>query len=199
MRPYIKAMAWGFWRERRLHIACFVAIAAAFSVFMSEHYTLFERYESLPLLMVFALLIEGFGLGGFIVLGCSTPSMRFDIPLHLSTKPVSSRMLVGIYLGLTIFCVIALHLIITLLYRLIGHVDWPILVPLIGLITFVLCAYAAYWSLSGAPVLLGVAGIIIYGLVFGWCREHLSGDKASWIYILRHVCPISSLFGCRPL
>lgn len=189
MQAYIKTMAWGFWRERRVHIACCVAIAGAFSVFMSEHYTLFERYDSVPLLKVFALFIEAFGLGGFIVLGCSAPSMRVDLPVHLSTKPVSSRMLVGIYLGLTILSVVVLHLTITLLYRLIGHVDWPILVPLIGLITFVLCAYAAYWSLSGSPALLGVAGIIIYALVFCWCREHLSTEKASWIYMLRHVLP----------
>ncbi len=189
MQAYIKTMAWGFWRERRLHIACLIAIAGAFSVFMSEYHALFEHYESVKLLMVFALLIEGFGLGGFIALGCSTPSMRFDLPVHLSTKPLSSRMLVGIYLGLTISCVIVLHLIITLLYRVIGHVDWPVLVPLIGLITFVLCAYAAFWSLSGSPVLLGITGIVIYGLAFGWCKEHLSGDKASWIYILRHVLP----------
>jgi hypothetical protein len=195
MQPYIKAMAWGFWRERRLHIACCIAIAGAFSVFMSEWYAQFERYESVNLLMMFAMLIEAFGLGGFIVLGCATPSMRFDIPAQLSTKPVSSHMLVGIYLGLTIFSVVVLHLVITLLYRAIGHVDWPILVPLIGLITFVLCAYAAYWSLSGAPVLLVLVWIAIYGLLFCWCRGLLSGDKASWTYILRYALPYFVLIG----
>ena len=195
MQPYIKTMAWGFWQERRLHIACVVAIASAFSVFMSEYYTLFERYDSVPLLMVFALFIEAFGLGGFIVLGCATPSMRVDIPVHLSTKPVSARMLAGIYVGLTILSVCALHLAITLLYRGIGHIHWPILVPLIGLITFVLCAFAAYWSLSSSPVLLGVVWIVLYGLVFCWCRAHLSGDKASWTYVLRYSVPYFVLIG----
>ena len=185
MQPYIKTMAWGFWRERRSHIAMFITMAGAFSIFMSKYYPLLEHYDGEQVVAVFAMFIELFGIAGLMIISMTSSTMRLEIPDHLYTKPVSSRMLVGIYLSLTMISVIVIHLITAVLYTLVGHIDWPIVMPLIGLVTIVLCVHTIFWSLSAVPLVCCLAEMIVLGLFAGWCSEHLFRVKGFLALILR--------------
>lgn len=191
MQPYLKAMAWAFWQEKRQHIALFLISATAFSIFMSKYYSLFKEYDANEVMMVFALFIEAFSLAGIMITSMGSQVMRLDIPQHLYTKPLSSRMLVGIYLSLTIVSVILIHLITAALYRLIGHIDWPIAVPLIGLITAVLCVHAIFWSLSSAPLICSMTVSAPLALLGIWCKECLIETKQDSILALTGVTLIS--------
>lgn len=195
MQPYIKAMAWGFWRERRVHFALFAAIVGAFSVFISQSYPVLEHYEAEYNITVFAMLVELLGIAGLIIIGFGSPTMHLNIPGQLYTKPVSSRLLVGVYLGLAIVTVVAMHLFTAALYTFVGHIDWPIGVPLLGLVTIVLCAHAIYWSLSAVPLVCLTTYFIVVGFLFVWCQEHLSGAKATFAHILRYDLPYLVLVG----
>lgn len=195
MQPYIKAMAWGYWRERRVHFAMFAALVGAFSVFIGKYYPAFEHYEAERTMAVFAMLVELFGIAGLIVIGFASPTMHLNIPGQLYAKPVSSRLLVGVYLGLALLTVVAMHLVTTVLYAFVGGMDWPVGVPLLGLVTMILCAHAIYWSLSSVPLVCGTTYFVVVGFLFVWCQEHLSGAKATFAHILRYDLPYLVLIG----
>jgi hypothetical protein len=195
MQPYIKAMAWGFWRERRLHLVLFTAVVGAFSIFISQCYPVLEHYEAEYNITVFAMLVELLGIAGLMVIGFASPTMHLNIPGQLYSKPVSSRLLVGAYLGLAITAVVAMHLLTVLLYTFVGRIDWPVGVPLLGLVTIVLCAHAIYWSLSAVPLVCMTTYLIVVGFLFVWCQEHLSGAKATFAHILRYDLPYLALVG----
>ena len=157
MQPYIRAMTRTFWRERRTHFVLFIIIATAFSIFMRQFNPIFEKYQAPQEMIVFPLFIELFSISMLIIAGLGSSVMPLKIPDHLYVKPVSSRFLVAIYLVLSILSVVLIHLITVLLYRFVGHLDWPVIMPLIFLISIILCAYAAFWSFSDTPFLCAIS------------------------------------------
>ncbi len=189
MQPYLKALAWAFWRERRTHFALFIIIASAFSVFMYEFNSLFEKYEAMEIIVIFAMLIELFCLAILIIAGFGSSLMHLKIPDHLYVKPVSSRFLVAIYLGLSILSVVLIHLITVLLYRFVGILDWPVIIPLTCLITIILCVHTIFWSLSDTPFICVSATIIMCGFMSIFSAEYIFEKQISLQYFLRNIMP----------
>ncbi|MFC1781731.1 hypothetical protein ACFLZ8_05670 [Planctomycetota bacterium] len=185
MQPYTKALAWAFWRERCSNCILFITILCAFGIFIKE----FNSLSMQRISPVVAIIIETFGLAGFVISGIKSPLTRLKIPDTLYVKPVSSRFLAAVYLGLTILSVILMHLIAVLLYRLVGLFDLPVFVPLLALITVTLCVHAIYWSLSDAPVVCCVTTMIVCGFLFLWCKEGLFTRQISWPDFLRYDLP----------
>jgi len=189
MQPYIKAMTWAFWRERRTHIALFIIIASAFSIFMRKLNPLFEKYQEGQLLIIFPLCIELVSLSMLIIIGLGSSVMHLKIPDQLYVKPVSSRFLVSIYLVLSILSAVLIHLIAVLLYRFVGHLDWPVIIPLICMISIIIFAYAAFWSFSDAPFLCWIAISIICGFFSIFSMEFIFKRQVSLQYFLLNIMP----------
>lgn len=189
MQTYIKSMAWAFWRERRSHVIFFIALALAFSLFTHAFSAVLEQYEAMQLVVIFAVMIEGFGLAGVMIIGIESQTLRMNIPDHLYARPVPTRSLIGTYFGLTILTVLGLHLTTVLLYQGIGQLDWPVVVPLLGLTTLVLCVHAAVWTLSSSPLALVIGCMLICGSLGVWGAEHVSGPKSALGHVLSADLP----------
>ena len=189
MQPYIKAMIWAFWRERRINFVLFIIIASAFSIFMRQFNPIFEKYDSLQIMIVFALFIELSSLFMTIIAALGLSVMHLKIPDQLYVKPVSSRFLVSIYFFLSILSAILIHLIAVLLYRFVGHLDWPVIMPLIFLISIIICAYAAFWTLSDVPFLCMIATALVCGFMVIIFSEFIIKKQVSPQYFLRNIMP----------
>ena len=189
MQPYIKAMAWAFWRERRMHFTLFIVIASAFSIFMRQFNPIFEKYQAPQLMTVFALFIELFSISMLIIAGLGSSVMHLNIPDQLYVKPVSSRFLVSIYFILSILTSILIHMIAVLLYRFVGHLDWPVIIPLIFLISIILCAYTAFWSFSDTPFLCAISTSIVCGFFSIFSMEYIFKRQVSLQYFLLNIMP----------
>ena len=189
MQSYIKAMTWVFWRERRTNFILFIIIASAFSIFMRQFNPIFEKYQAPQLMIVFALFIELFSIFMLIIAGLGSSVMHLKIPDQLYVKPVSSRFLVAIYFVLSILSAILIHLIAVLLYRFVGHLDWPVIIPMIFLISIILWAYAAFWSFSDAPFLCMTATSIVCGFMTMFFSEFIFKRQVSLQYFLLNIMP----------
>ena len=194
MITVIKSIFWSHLRQCRIHLFLFAAAAIAFSVFISQYKyilnpNLFLDHNSKQTIMILAIIIEIFGLSAFIISQLNT-SRNLAIPEYLYTKPVSSRLLAGTYLGTTIAGMTAVHLITALIYRMIGHINWPVLMPLIILITFTLAIYVIFWALSEVPVIMCMAIITAGYFIFNWGTNYLSGNKKSFadMPIFEFIC-----------
>lgn len=189
MQPYIKAMTWAFWRERRTFFALFIIVASAFSIFMHNFNPVFEKYEAMQVIKIFAAFIEFFSLTMLIIAGFGSSVMPLRMPDYLYVKPVSSRFLVMIYICLSILSLIIIHLITVLLYRYVGHLDWPVISSLICLTSLILCAYASFWSFSDAPFLCMTATTILCGFMCLFITEFVFKKQVSLQYFLINIMP----------
>ncbi|MBN2588863.1 MAG: hypothetical protein JXA96_03295 [Sedimentisphaerales bacterium] len=188
MQPYIKAMTWAFWRERRIHFISFIILASTFSVSIRQFIPIFEKYKSMQLIYIFAVFFEIASLGMLIISAFGSSVMNLKIPDQLYVKPVSSRFLTLVYLAFSILSAIVIHLIAVLLYRFVGHLDWPLISPLIGFISIILCAYSLYWIFSDSPLLCVISITVTCGFIALIFIE----------FIKRQVSPSYFLFNIMP-
>ena len=189
MQPYIKAMTWAVWRERRIAFFLFIIMASGFSILIRQFVPIFERYESTQVLIVLAVFIELFNLYMIIITGLGSSVMHLKIPDHIFVKPVSSRFLVTMYLILSILITVLIHLTAVVIYRFLGHLDWPVITPLICLISIIICAYASFWSLSDTPFLCVIITTIICGFMFISLSELIIRMQVSLKYFLFNIMP----------
>ncbi|MFC1762722.1 hypothetical protein ACFL6U_11680 [Planctomycetota bacterium] len=193
MQPMIKAIAWRFWRHTALGMVFFLALASAFSALFHAFNTRFLSYAAGEVhyeqFIFIATLLETMGMIFIINIG----SGCFNLPGDVYTKPVSTRLLVGTHLGLSVFSVIVLHLAFALLFTFMGHINWPIGIPLLVLITVVLFMYAVFWCLSELPVLMFITTIFVLApLAICWF-EFRSSAPVNFVYVLGHDLPYLTL------
>ncbi len=189
MQPYIKAMTWAFWRERRFVFILFILMSIAFSMLVRRFNPIFEKYGPTDVITVLAITIELLHLCILIIAGLGSSVMHIKIPDHIFIKPVSSRFLVMMYLILSILIAVLIHLAAVVIYRFIGHLDWPVITPLICLISIIICAYASFWSFSDTPFLCVIITTLICGFMFIPFMEFVVQRQVSLQYFLFNIMP----------
>ena len=83
MQPYIKAMTWAFWRERRFVFIMFIIMAGGFCMLVRQFNPIFEKYGPEHVITVLAVTIELLHLFILIFAGFGSSVMNLKIPDHI--------------------------------------------------------------------------------------------------------------------
>ncbi|MBW8034894.1 MAG: hypothetical protein FVQ79_04440 [Planctomycetes bacterium] len=156
------AMFWEFWRRHRWWVFCFLAVIGGGVAMLwlrlpdiGAGPSVIVHYFTIQLEMVLFLAMAFFRQ-------YNVRKNRLSFPSRLYTHPVRTSVLVAWQMIFPALMVGCLYLATVGAGRIIFSVTWPIVGPLLLLLTFLACMQAIVWITTGFPLLQIGLGVVSY-------------------------------------
>ena len=166
MKPYIKKMAWEFWHENRLSLLIGMGILVCFLNIFLMHVDITTDAQAIQYSHVVFMMFIMCAVTGIISVGhYNRSTVRLGIPVTLYAKPVGVHEVVMIRQLAACTMSVMVYLAIDIIIWIKTGQAWPVVLPMVYIITLTTCLQAAIWALPayrGIQALMGAVVIILF-------------------------------------
>ncbi len=180
MRSIAIALTWEFWRRSRWWIVSAIMFMACITISMA-HYDV-SPPSSAPMIakIHYRTLFYLFICVAFFTLRSQLDSKnkRLGFPAHLYIKPARTWVLVGWQMLLSAVTISLLYLVSAGCVYLLWKITWPLLGPILLLVTALASTQAVLWSMSDSRVIRSFVCLLALALLQIWhfSRYGAAGD-----------------------